>query len=109
MPNAPAIACPCGGKRINGRCDRCNAGKRAKDNRKGSTARGYDYQWQRFRERYLAEHPLCVDCEADGIVGAATDIHHVHKLRDRPDLKYEDSNLLPLCGACHAKRTARGE
>lgn len=55
------------------------------------------------------QHPLCEDCTAIGIVGAATDVHHKQKLRDRPDLKYEESNLMPLCKMHHDKRTDRGE
>jgi 5-methylcytosine-specific restriction endonuclease McrA len=43
------------------------------------------------------------------IVTAATDVHHKQKLRDRPELKYEEENLMGLCKACHDKRTARGE
>jgi 5-methylcytosine-specific restriction protein A len=110
MPSAPPQACPCGGRRVNGRCDRCGPKGRARDRERGTAAqRGYDYQWQKFRERYLAEHPLCMDCNAEGMTTAATDVHHKQKLRDRPDLKYEYDNLLALCSACHDYRTAKGE
>jgi 5-methylcytosine-specific restriction protein A len=81
--------------------------QRQRDTRQHAAARGYDYQWQKFRESYLAQHPLCMDCLP--IVTAATDVHHKQKLRDRPELKYEEGNLMPLCKACHDKRTARGE
>lgn len=96
--------------------------KRAPDTREHAAARGYDYRWQQFRRRYLAANPLCVDClnpdpletrdafeEPIPIVTAATDVHHVKKLKDRPDLKYEDENLMALCGMHHDQRTARGE
>jgi 5-methylcytosine-specific restriction protein A len=81
--------------------------QRPRDTRQHAAARGYDYRWQKFRESYLAQHPLCMDCLP--IVTAATDVHHKKKLRDRPELKYEDSNLVSLCSACHDKRTAMGE
>lgn len=115
MPVSPALACPCGGRRQAGQpCERCGRGgkqsRREYDQRRGSAAeRGYDAAWQRFRKRYLAEHPLCEDCQATGIVTAATDIHHIAKLRDRLDLKYEDSNLMALCSRCHDVRTRKGE
>ena len=116
MPTSPAIACPCGGRRRAGQaCERCGRGgkreaRRDHDRLRGnSTQRGYDYQWQQFRERYLAEHPLCFDCEAEGRVSAAVDVHHIVKLRERPDLKYIDSNLMSLCSEHHKKRTAKGE
>jgi len=108
MPSAPPTACTCGGKRTNGVCDKCGPRKR-EDHRESAAARGYDYQWQKFSEYYLVMNPLCIDCAALGIVSGATDIHHKQKLRDRPDLKYEEDNLMPLCKLHHDKRTARGE
>jgi 5-methylcytosine-specific restriction protein A len=109
MPSAPPSACTCGGKRTNGVCDRCGPKKRPTDQRQHAAARGYDYQWQKFREQYLAYHPLCVDCQKAGAIAGATDIHHIRKLKDRPDLKYDEGNLMPLCKMHHDKRTARGE
>jgi hypothetical protein len=32
---------------------------------------------------YLAENPLCRDCEERGLVVAATEVHHVAKVADR--------------------------
>jgi 5-methylcytosine-specific restriction protein A len=109
MPTSPPIACPCGGLKRQGKCDRCGTTKRSDKQRGTSTQRGYDYRWQRFRITYLAQYPLCVDCAAEGRAGAATDVHHKQKLRDRPDLKYEESNLVALCSEHHDKRTAKGE
>jgi 5-methylcytosine-specific restriction endonuclease McrA len=42
-------------------------------------------------------------------VVAATDVHHKKKLRDAPERKYDESNLMALCGGCHDVRTGRGE
>ena len=42
-----------------------------------STARGYGYRWQQARLHYLAEHPLCVMCSADGKVVPATVVDHI--------------------------------
>lgn len=94
---------------MQGKCDRCERGKRAPDTRKSAAERGYDWQWQKFRRSYLAQYPLCEDCSSEGRVGAATDIHHKQKLRDRPEMKYEEGNLMPLCKMHHDRRTARGE
>lgn len=116
MPNSPPTCCPCGGRRQAGQpCNRCGRGgkrqsRREHDQRRGSsTQRGYDYQWQQFQRRYLAEHPLCVDCETEGLVGAAAHVHHVAKLRAEPSRKYDEDNLMPLCAAHHDRRTAKGE
>lgn len=112
MPLTPPRLCSkpgCPGRVQGGVCSVCGPRSRPRDTRKGSTARGYDYRWQQFRLTYLAHHPLCVDCGAEGIVGAATDIHHKAKLRDRPEGKYDEENLMALCGRHHDQRTARGE
>lgn len=109
-----AVACPCGGRKRNGVCDRCGPSRarqrRDYDRQRGSsTERGYDYRWQRFRKLYLAMYPLCCDCMEHGVVTAATDIHHKAKLREYPELKYDNDNLMALCGKHHDARTARGE
>jgi 5-methylcytosine-specific restriction protein A len=119
MPTAPPLACStvgCGGKRQRGEaCDRCGrGGKRAAnreyDARRGTrTERGYDNRWLRFAKQYLRANPLCVDCQTEGRVGAASEVHHLEKLSERPDLKYEPSNLAGLCKQHHSKRTSRGE
>lgn len=77
--------------------------------RKNSRQRGYDRQWEKFREHYLRSHPLCVDCEKQGQYTPAKEVHHIKKLRDYPMLKYNEDNLMGLCHTCHCKRTARGE
>ena len=84
--------------------------RRAYDTQRGSaSARGYDRPWQHFRRQILNERPLCQDCEAADRITAATEIHHIRKLRDRPDLKCDAGNVMSLCAPCHATRTARGE
>ena len=72
-----------------------------------TTQRGYGWRHQQFRERVLRERPLCEDCLP--VVTPATDVHHVRKIKDRPDLACEDSNVMCLCSECHTKRTSRGE
>ena len=114
MPSSPPIACRCGGRSRDGVCDRCGPRRkqyqRDYDSRRGtSTERGYDYEWQQFRKRYLAEHPLCCDCKEQGVIAGATDVHHVMKLVDHPEYKYDEAWLFGLCKMHHDKRTARGE
>ena len=71
--------------------------------------RGYDYEWQQFRLRYLREHPLCVDCLGHGRVRVGTDVHHTIKLRYAPQRKFDETILMGLCGDHHKSRTAAGE
>lgn len=80
-----------------------------RDDRPSATRRGYGQRWRKFRVRYLAANPYCHDCQAAGRRTTATEIHHVMRLADRPDLQFEADNLLPLCKTCHQRRTRRGE
>jgi 5-methylcytosine-specific restriction protein A len=78
--------------------------RRAIDARRGTPSqRGYDSHWQRVRTMFLAEHPLCVTCEAEGRVVGATEVHHIKPLADGGS--NADSNLMALCKACHSKIT----
>ncbi len=76
------------------------------DKRRGSAAqRGYDKDWRVFRLAYLSRHPLCVSAEHAHLV-VATEIDHILPLRDRPDLKFQESNLQALCKSCHSRKTS---
>jgi len=61
----------------------------------------YNAAWQRFRSGKLKREPLCAYCLEMGHTTAATDVHHVLPLRERPDLKLSDSNTVSLCKPCH--------
>ena len=70
--------------------------------RRGTAAqRGYGYRWQQARRSYLAEHPLCVMCDAAGKVTAATVVDHVRPHRGDMLLFWDRDNWQPLCAPCH--------
>ena len=79
------------------------------ENRPSSSQRGYDNSWRTVRIYHLSNFPLCGDCLTDGKFIPANEVHHKIKLKDRPDLRDEPSNLMSLCKSCHSKRTAKGE
>lgn len=77
--------------------------------------RGYNSRWQAARLAFLAKHPLCVMCQAEGRVTAATvvdhivphrlggaiesgDAHQIHMARAR---FWDSSNWQPLCKPHH--------
>ena len=106
-----AFGCPNTTSNPNGYCDEHQAlakhyGVGAREN---SYRRGYNKRWEKFRIRYLQKHPLCMDCKAEHRLEPSTEVHHKKKLRDYPELKYAENNLMALCHQCHSKRTARGE
>jgi 5-methylcytosine-specific restriction protein A len=85
----------------------CPEHKAASDKRWRGTAasRGYDAAWRRFREWFLGRHPLCHDCERE----PSTEVHHILKVAEHPELRLEESNCLGLCKSCHSRRTSLGE
>jgi 5-methylcytosine-specific restriction endonuclease McrA len=80
------------------------------DKRRGSARqRGYTTAWQRAREAYLAQHPLCIFCERDGLVTAATVVDHV-EAHHGDDARFWDSgNWQSLCKPHHDSTKQRQE
>lgn len=106
MPTRPPVHQPLHGSLAELRAKRMRDFGRAR----GSAARrGYDGLWTRFRLAELASRPLCQDCHAKGRVEAASELHHIARVRDAPQLRLVPSNTLALCQRCHATRTGRGE
>lgn len=105
MPAAPPRYCP--------RCRAIHAGKcpeaKRPAHKQTTKERGYDWAWQKFRERIKAERGICEDCEAVGQITPGIELHHKQKIKDRPDLRLDPDNVMWLCERCHDIRTARGE
>lgn len=66
-----------------------------------STQRGYGYKWQKAREGFLRSHPLCVMCEAEGRVAAATVVDHRIPHRGDQALFWDKGNWQALCKPHH--------
>ena len=43
------------------------------------------------------------------MITASNEIHHVQRLAEHPEAKYDERHLKALCKPCHQVRTARGE
>ena len=69
----------------------------------------YDRHHRRLREAFFGRNPWCADCLARGQHTPATELHHLQRVRERPDLRLDPDNCRALCEACHSARTARGE
>jgi 5-methylcytosine-specific restriction protein A len=82
--------------------------KRALDRQRPSAARrGYGSRWRRARTAFLAQHPLCADCQVRGRVVPATVVDHVVPHRGSPEVFWNDANWQGLCKRCHDAKTAR--
>ena len=80
-------------------------------------SRNKDYQrllnskrWKVMRTEYLMKHPLCEDCQAQGYVRAAVDVHHIVPVESAKSpaemerLCFDAAhNLRALCVPCHIR------
>ncbi|MDN7503477.1 HNH endonuclease signature motif containing protein [Burkholderia orbicola] len=57
--------------------------------------------WRRLRNLVLTEQPLCVHCQQEGRLVAATDVDHI----DNDPTNNARSNLVGLCHPCHSRKT----
>ena len=82
--------------------------KRALDRQRPSaSARGYSARWRRARLAFLARHPLCASCQAEGRLVPATVVDHVVPHRGDQTLFWDQGNWAPACKRCHDAKTAR--
>ncbi|MFG1452780.1 HNH endonuclease signature motif containing protein [Xanthobacter sp. V2C-8] len=80
------------------------------DQRRGSARkRGYDSRWDKARKSYLSSHPLCVMCEREGRVTAATVVDHIKPHRGDQVLFWDAGNWQPLCKPHHDGAKQREE
>lgn len=76
--------------------------------RGSSNDRGYNYRWQQVRKDWLRKHPLCVTCQAKGLVTVATELDHIIPHRGDQNVFWDRNNWQGLCKPCHGAKTAAG-
>lgn len=78
------------------------------DRRASSSQRGYDSRWTKLRAAYVAQHPLCEDCMAQGRTAPVDEVDHVIPITGIDDpLRLMWVNLRSRCRPCHRRKTAR--
>ena len=63
-------------------------------------------RWRRERLVFLKKHPLCCECERDGIISAAAVVDHVDPHRGDETVFWDDTRWQALCTSCHSRKTA---
>ena len=79
------------------------------DERGTAADRGYDHRWRKYRLAFLAENPLCVECEKLGMVVEATVVDHIIPHRGDYELFWNHENHEGLCETHHNRKTGRGQ
>lgn len=78
------------------------------DQRRGSAAeRGYNHEWRKARNRFLAEHPLCVMCEREGKLTPANVVDHIVPHKGDKVKFWDQLNWQGLCVHHHSLKTAK--
>lgn len=112
MPSLPPHACAEPGcpERVPHGSARCPAHERARELRRGTAAaRGYGREWQAYRRRFLAKHPLCVVCLAAGLTVAAAVVDHIRAHKGDQQLFWDPQNHRAVCKPCHDARVDEGD
>ena len=114
MASLPLRRCNAPGCGVLVRASRCDRHKREQkkqleENRPNAHERGYNQRWRTERKYYLAMHPICVECEKNGRIKAASVVDHIVPHRGDYKRFWDRRNWQPLCKRCHDSKTARGE
>lgn len=66
-------------------------------------------QWRKFRQGILArDRYLCVNCATRGKLSVASDVHHVVRVKQDWSRRFDPSNCISLCKACHNRADRAG-
>ena len=89
-------------------CDkhRKQRAKEADQGRESAHQRGYTSRWEKARKTFLDRNPLCVHCEAEGVVMEATIVDHIVPHKRDWQLFWDKNNWQPLCKKHHDRKTA---
>lgn len=60
-------------------------------------------QWKRLRDLFFKEHPLCEECQRQGIVKVSQIVDHIVPIENGGS-KTDVTNLRALCQSCHNKK-----
>ncbi|MCU9987091.1 HNH endonuclease [Mobiluncus curtisii] len=66
--------------------------------------RRYGALWRKIRAAYIAQHPLCEDCLAQGKTTPVQEVHHILPLEHGGN--HDFANLRSLCKPCHSRQSA---
>ena len=80
--------------------------KRRLDERKRPEDRQFysSSRWRKLRALKLSHDPICQKAMC---YNQATDVHHIQRRQEFPELTFALENLQALCKRCHSSETAR--
>lgn len=103
MPQSPKTHRPFADRRAD---EQAQAATAYETRRGDATKRGYGHKWRQARAAFLRRNPLCVMCEAEGLVAEARVVDHIVPHRGDDALFWDRKNWQPLCKSHHSTKTA---
>lgn len=76
--------------------------QRSKDNSKFYNS----WKWRKARKIFIEKNPVCVKCEAEGIVNEAKFVDHIQRIEDGGE-KFDEDNLQSLCQFHHNSKSGK--
>lgn len=80
-----------------------------RSDKRTAAQRGYNARWRKARRTYLQQHPLCVMCDREGRVEAATVVDHIKPHCNDQKLFWDTNNWQSLCKVHHDSTKQRIE
>ena len=62
-------------------------------------------RYKRARQHFLEENPLCMMCQREGFVRAATELDHIIPAWKHPERFWDESNWQGLCHGHHERKS----
>jgi 5-methylcytosine-specific restriction protein A len=82
--------------------ERKKAGQIDYNTRRADSDRRYSTEkWRKLSITFRKRNPLCVHCDANGLVRPAVLVDHIKPAKAHPELFFEWRNLRALCQKCH--------
>jgi 5-methylcytosine-specific restriction protein A len=80
--------------------------RRANPERRALDAQYRGQAWRKYAKSYLAQHPLCVACKAEGRIGAASLVDHIVPTAQGGSF-WAGTNHQAMCDHHHRVKSAR--
>lgn len=109
MPYKPKRPCayPSCGRLVESGEQYCTEHKRLIDKqynkykRDPNLSKHYGRAWKLIRDRYISLHPLCEECQKEGRITPAKEVHHILPIKKGGT--HSRNNLMSVCQSCHNK------
>jgi 5-methylcytosine-specific restriction protein A len=83
----------------------CPAHQKPLNKRDKDLKKHYGRRWEKIRDLYISQHPLCEICKDKGRLTPATEVHHRVPIDQGGTDK--GGNLQGLCKSCHSRLTIK--